>query len=64
VPELAAHLRGDVDLTSAINALKVSTRQFAKRQTTWFRNQMKGAYRLGAQFSESLLPEIRSFIRK
>jgi tRNA dimethylallyltransferase len=64
VPELIAHLRSEIDLPSSINALKVSTRQFAKRQTTWFRNQMKGAYRIGAQFSESLLPEIRSFIRK
>lgn len=64
VPEIAAHLRGEVDLPSAINALIVSTRQFAKRQTTWFRNQMKDAHRIDAQFSESLLPEIRSFIRK
>lgn len=63
VPELAAHIRGIVDLPSAINALKVSTRQFSKRQTTWFRNQMKTAHRLDAQFSESLLPDIRSFIR-
>ncbi|MCM0019964.1 MAG: tRNA (adenosine(37)-N6)-dimethylallyltransferase MiaA [Tagaea sp.] len=64
VPELAAHLRGEVELPSAINDLKTSTRQFSKRQTTWFRNQMAGAYRLAAQYSESLLPEIRSFIRK
>jgi tRNA dimethylallyltransferase len=64
VPELAAHLRGSCDLPNAINALKVSTRQFAKRQTTWFRNQLTGATRLHAQYSESLLPEIRSFIRK
>jgi tRNA dimethylallyltransferase len=64
VPELAAHVRGEADLPSSINALKVSTRQFAKRQTTWFRNQLKGAHRVGAQFSESLLPGIRSFIRK
>lgn len=64
VPELAAHIRDEVDLPSAINALKISTRQFSKRQTTWFRNQMKSVHRIGAQFSESLLPEIRSFIRK
>jgi tRNA dimethylallyltransferase len=64
VPELAVHLRGQADLPSAINALKISTRQFSKRQTTWFRNQMKSAHRLAAQYSESLLPEIRSFIRK
>jgi tRNA dimethylallyltransferase len=64
VAELAAHLRGEMDLHSAINVLKASTRQFSKRQTTWFRNQMKSAHRLAAQYSESLLPEIRSFIRK
>jgi tRNA dimethylallyltransferase len=64
VPELAAHLRGEYDLPIAINALKASTKQFAKRQRTWFRNQLKAATRLDAQFSESLLPEIRMFIRK
>ncbi len=64
VPELAAHLRGEYDLPSAINALKAGTRQFAKRQRTWFRNQLKAAIRFDTQFSESLLPEIRMFIRK
>ena len=35
---LAEHLRGDRSLDSAIEAIQIATRQFAKRQVTWFRN--------------------------
>jgi tRNA dimethylallyltransferase len=44
VPELAAHLRGERDLDSAIADAKTATRRFAKRQNTWFRNQFKQEY--------------------
>lgn len=40
-PELMAHLRGDMTLEAAIAAAKIATRQYAKRQRTWFRNRMK-----------------------
>jgi tRNA dimethylallyltransferase len=40
VPELMAHLRGDMTLDDAREAATVSTRQFAKRQRTWFRARM------------------------
>jgi tRNA dimethylallyltransferase len=39
VPELLAHVRGETDLASALAAAKLSTRHYAKRQYTWFRNQ-------------------------
>lgn len=39
-PELIAHLRGEVGLEEAISAAKVASRQYAKRQRTWFRSQM------------------------
>lgn len=39
VPELLAHRRGDVALEEAIAAGRQSTRRYAKRQLTWFRNQ-------------------------
>lgn len=42
VPELAAHLRGEMTLDAARVAATVSTRQFAKRQRTWFRARMGG----------------------
>ena len=40
-PELIAHLQGDMDLTTAIDAAVTATRQFAKRQRTWFRARMR-----------------------
>jgi len=46
VREIAAHLRGDLSLAEAIAAIKTETRRYAKRQTTWFRNQMADWRRL------------------
>lgn len=45
-PELAAHLRGELSLHAATHAAKLSSRQYAKRQRTWFRNRMTGWYRI------------------
>lgn len=39
-PELIAHLRGEMPLADAIAAAKTATRQYAKRQRTWFRSRM------------------------
>ena len=64
VRELAAHIRGETDLPSAIKELQTATRQFAKRQATWFRGQGRGGKVIAAQFSESLIPEIRTFIKE
>lgn len=41
VPELIAHLRGRTDLRTAVSTLQQSTRNYAKRQLTWFRNQCR-----------------------
>ena len=40
-PELIAHLRGEMPLPDAIAAAKIASRQYAKRQRTWFRSRMK-----------------------
>jgi len=39
VPEIAAMLAGDITRDAALAAAKIATRQYAKRQYTWFRNQ-------------------------
>jgi tRNA dimethylallyltransferase len=39
VPEFAGHLRGEASLEEALAAARQATRRYAKRQTTWFRNQ-------------------------
>jgi tRNA dimethylallyltransferase len=38
--QVAEHLRGERDLTETIELVKSRTRQFAKRQLTWFRRQL------------------------
>lgn len=39
-PELVAHLRGEIDLDTAREKAVIATRQYAKRQRTWFRARM------------------------
>jgi tRNA dimethylallyltransferase len=40
-PELIANLRGEMSLSEATEAATLSSRQYAKRQRTWFRSNMK-----------------------
>lgn len=48
VREFAAHLRGEIDLETAIAAAQQETRRYAKRQLTWMRGQMADWPRLDA----------------
>lgn len=41
-PDLIAHLRGEISLEAATEAATLASRQYAKRQRTWFRSNMKG----------------------
>ncbi|MEN8831314.1 tRNA (adenosine(37)-N6)-dimethylallyltransferase MiaA [Pacificibacter sp.] len=45
-PELIAYLQGDMTLARAKEAATVATRQFAKRQRTWFRARMKSYHHI------------------
>lgn len=45
VPELAAYLAGDWSIEQAKEAAKTATRRYAKRQMTWFRNQLDGSWK-------------------
>lgn len=40
-PELVAHLHGEISLAEAAEAAALASRQYAKRQRTWFRSRMK-----------------------
>ena len=40
-PELIAHLKGEMTLKAAREAGIIATRQYAKRQRTWFRSKMR-----------------------
>ncbi len=50
VPELVAHLRGEISLEAARGAAIIATRQYAKRQRTWIRSKM-------AHWEQLALPE-------
>lgn len=41
-PELISHLKGEMTLPEACERATIATRQFAKRQRSWFRARMRG----------------------
>lgn len=45
VRELQAAMAGQSDFPEAIERAKIATRQYAKRQSTWFRHQLGGEWR-------------------
>ncbi len=47
VPELIAHLKGETTLDEARSQAKTATRNYIKRQLTWWRGQM-AHWRAGA----------------
>lgn len=44
VPELMKYVKGDCSLDEAIAEAKLHTRQYAKRQRTWFNNKLKADF--------------------
>ena len=47
-PELIAHLRGEITLEEARDAAVIASRQYAKRQRTWFRKRHRAWHWLRA----------------
>lgn len=41
VPELRKYIEGKISIDEAVNEAKLRTRQYAKRQLTWFRNRFR-----------------------
>jgi tRNA dimethylallyltransferase len=72
VPELSAHLRGEITLEAATSRIELVTGQYTKRQATWFRHHPladpSGTHTIRAriagpeQFSERNIPELWAFI--
>ena len=64
VPELTRYLNGEIELDLAVDEARRATRNFAKRQLTWLRHQLKNDLEINAQYSESLRAKNFSFIRQ
>lgn len=63
VAELAGAIAGDCSLEDAAAAAQQATRNYAKRQCTWFRHQIIAEEIIDAQFLESRMQENFSKIR-
>ncbi len=61
---LLDHLAGRCDLETAVAAAQQATRNYAKRQGTWFRHQIVAQTMVNEQYSEKLADEIFSKICK
>lgn len=64
MPVFLQHQAGELGLEEAIDLAQLATRRYAKRQMTWFRNQIIPNYVVNEQYSEKLEQEIFSFIRQ
>ncbi len=69
VPEIARFLLGEIERDSAIAQAQQATRRYAKRQLTWFRNQVltreaDNTHAINTQYSKSLLLQILSIVRE
>jgi tRNA dimethylallyltransferase len=58
VPEIAAHLTGRLTREEALDAARIATRRYAKRQYTWFRHQPPAAWQQSQSFSLAAFKEI------
>jgi tRNA dimethylallyltransferase len=64
VREIAGLLAGEQSRAAALAAFQQATRNYAKRQITWFRHQLPQAHQFAEQYSERLTEEFFPFIRK
>ena len=62
VAQLTSYLSHEQTLDIAVSEAQKMTRRYAKRQLTWFRNQIIQCYRVNEQYSERLSDEIFSKI--
>lgn len=64
--QVLAHLRGQLSLEQAITATEIGTRQYAKRQLTWFRRDSRIVWLAGfgpdPQVAEAALEVVRKFL--
>lgn len=58
VRELGAYLAGRATLEHAVRDAQAATRQYAKRQQTWFRHQLPGARRIAGLYGPDMIGDI------
>ncbi len=61
--EAVALLRGDIEMDDAVDRVQRATRRYARRQLTWFRNQLSGAEILELDATRSLSEMTEEVVR-
>ena len=64
LPQLIAHLAGKASLDEAVTTSKTVSRRYAKRQMTWFRNQMSDWVTEESGISDELLSRVSTELKK
>ncbi|WP_237152406.1 tRNA (adenosine(37)-N6)-dimethylallyltransferase MiaA [Oryzibacter oryziterrae] len=64
VPELLAAARGQLSVDDAVDQAVVATRQYAKRQETWFRNQMPDWRRIDSSVAGNILAAVEEIAQQ
>jgi tRNA dimethylallyltransferase len=59
--ELLAHHRGEITEEEAVDRAVIASRQYAKRQDTWFRNRLADWVRLDAADHRNIVTKLLSF---
>lgn len=62
VPELLSYHQGEIGLPEAITLAQAASRQYAKRQTTWFKHQLSQALTVNPQEYDQAMQEILSIM--
>ena len=62
VPPLMAHLRGEIELDTAVSLAQRDSRRYAKRQLTWLRNQQADWPRIHALDAAAARDELAAII--
>ena len=62
--EILEHLNGITTLEEASEKIKINTRHYAKRQLTWFKNQVEATwYNLSKQTKQDVVNDVLSKIK-
>jgi tRNA dimethylallyltransferase len=64
LPQLINYLEGNIDLDKAIEEAQRHTRRYAKRQMTWFRNQLKPNFIQDDTYTKKHLLKILDIVTK
>lgn len=64
VPEIGAYVRGECSLSEAVELGKLHTRQYAKRQRTWFANKLRADLRLNECYAgrKNLINDVKKIL--